>query len=69
MKSEQKPSRGVIPIVLPHLGIALENPNLVLFYLKSGWESNTKMVETYSAFKRLFTCPHPINGLGDMTFG
>jgi hypothetical protein len=28
----------------------MENPNLVLFYLKSGWESNTKKVENDSIF-------------------
>jgi hypothetical protein len=26
------------------------------------------MQRTSTAFQRVFTCPHPINGLGDMAF-
>jgi hypothetical protein len=28
---------------------------------------NTKNIEIFSSFQRLFTCPHPINALGVMT--
>jgi hypothetical protein len=50
MKSEHKPSRGLTPTVLPRSGIAMENPNLVLFYLKYGCELNTKKVEDFLIF-------------------
>jgi hypothetical protein len=40
----------------------------VLLQLKSDWESNTKRYRTSPAFQCVFSCPHPINGLGDTTF-
>jgi hypothetical protein len=40
----------------------------MLFHLKSDWDSNTKEVEDFPIFPTAFTCPHPLNGLGTMTF-
>jgi hypothetical protein len=43
-------SGGLTTTVQPHSGAFVENSNLVLFYLKSDWESNTKNLEDFLSF-------------------
>jgi hypothetical protein len=40
----------------------------MLFHLKFDQESNTNGVGDFLNFPTVFTSPHPINGLGDLTF-